>query len=174
MPRYTHDPSLVVASLVILPKDEYEFKLGKPKAFERTASKGHQSYGIRIPLTVQGGPSSGKRTVFTIYLHSDGAASMGKRFQMAADGFVVNEKNEKLYDQQVAGKDWSYDTDTGEVGEEWRKYEGLSLVCDVDVQFAKNDKGEDVEQQVWGTWRPVDGAGDRGEQMREVGATAGV
>lgn len=41
MPRYTADPTQVSASLVILPKDEYEFVVGRPKAFERTAAAGH-------------------------------------------------------------------------------------------------------------------------------------
>lgn len=158
MPRYNHDPSTVTASFIILPKDEYEFVVGKPKAFERTASKGHQSYGIRLPLTVAGGKDEGKRTVYTIYLHSDGAAAMGKRFQMAVDGYTVTPENEKEYDAKIAGKDWSYDTDTGEVGSAWKEYEGLHVGASVDVVMNHNEKtGKDEEQQEWTTWMPLAG-----------------
>lgn len=158
MPRYEHDPSNVTASLTILPKDDYEFKLGRPKAFERTAKAGHQSYGIRIPVTVVGGPQNGKKTLVSLYLHSDGAAAMAKRFQMAIAGFTVNDKNEKLYDAQAAGKDWSYDTSTGEVGAAWLEYEGQHIMCDLDVAMRTDDKGNEVEQQEWGSFRPIEGA----------------
>lgn len=180
MPRYNHDPSLVSASLFVFPKDEYEFKIGRPRAFERTASKGHQSYGVRFPLTCTSGPHAGKKSVFSIYLHSEGAAGMGKRFQIAAAGYDVNDRNEKLFDAENAGKDWSYDTDNGDVGTGWLEYEGVSVVCDVDVQPQKDDKGQDVKdartgdvvlQQVWGTWRPLEGAAQDRETPAEVGAT---
>lgn len=163
MPRYEHDPSAVSASITIFPKDSYEFKIGRPRAFERTAAAGHQSYGVRFPLTVVGGPQDGKKSVFSIYLHSEGGAQMGKRFQMAVAGFDVNEKNEKLFDEEVRGKDWSYDTTDGSVGEEWAAYEGAHVCCDVDVEIQEREnkttgEKEEVEQQVWGTWRPLEGA----------------
>lgn len=174
MPRYTHDPASVQASLSVLPKDEYEFVVGRPRAFERTASKGHQSYGVRFPLTTL----DGKRSVFSIYLHSEGAAAMGKRFQIAASGYDVNEANEKRFDQESAGKDFSYDTDTGEVGEGWGEYEGVHVVCDVDVQPAKDASGAEqkdtqgnpIMQQVWGVWRPLEGAARDREAPAAVGA----
>lgn len=155
MPRYDHDPTSVTASITILPKDDYEFIIGKPKAFERTAKAGHQSYGIMFPLKVANGPQAGKKTILRVYLHSEGAAQMAKRFQMAVYGLSVNEKNEKEFDSYAAGLDWGYDTEDGSVGEEWAKYEGLHAACDLDVETVKNDKGEDVESQVWGVWRPI-------------------
>lgn len=158
MSRYSHDPTQVTASLTILPKDEYEFVIGKPKPFERTAKAGHQSYGVRFPLTVVGGSQNGKKTVYSLYLHSEGGQQMAKRFQIAVGGLTVNEKNEKIWDQQNAGRDWGYDPESGEVGEGWKEYEGVHVVCDLDVEIVKNDKDEDVESQIWGTWRPLEGA----------------
>lgn len=158
MPRYEADPTKVTTSITILPKDEYEFVLSRPKAFERTAKAGHQSYGVRIPVTVVGGPQNGKRTVISLYLHSEGAQQMAKRFQMAVAGFPVNEKNEKLFDADAAGKDWSYDTSDGSVGEAWAEYEGKHVACAVDVSMREDDKGESIEQQEWGTWMPIEGA----------------
>lgn len=158
MPRYEADPSKVTTSITILPKDGYEFVLGRPKAFERTAKAGHQSYGVRIPVTVVGGPQNGKRTIISLYLHSEGAQQMAKRFQMAVAGYPVNEKNEKLYDADIAGKDWSYDTGDGSVGEAWLEFEGKHVFCDVDVSTREDDKGAEVEQQDWGTWAPIEGA----------------
>lgn len=171
MSRYQHDPTQVVASLTILPKDDYEFELGRPKAFERTARKGHQSYGIRIPLkVVSAGPENGKKTVYSLYLHSEGGQQMAKRFQMAAAGFsAINERTEKAFDsdETIQGADWGYDPETGEVGSGWGAYEGLRLACDVDVEQAKDESGqprvddksgEPIMQQTWGTWRPLTGA----------------
>jgi hypothetical protein len=171
MGRYSHDPTQVIASFVTLPKDDYEFEVGKPRAFERTAAKGHQSYGVRFPLkVVSDGPENGKKTMYTCYLHSEGGQQMAKRFQMAAAGFsAINEKSEKAFDGDptIQGADWSYDPETGEVGSGWAAYEGLHLFCDVDQEQAKNpdgsprtdDKtGEPIMQQTWGTWRPLEGA----------------
>jgi len=172
MSRYTHDPTQVIASFVTLPKDDYEFEVGKPRAFERTARKGHQSYGIRVPLKViSSGAENGKKTMYTLYLHSEGGQQMAKRFQMAAAGFTaINEKSEKAFDNDpnIAGADWGYDPENGEVGTGWAQYEGLRLACDVDIDQAKDPvtgqlsvdekTGEPIMQQTWGTWRPLEGA----------------
>lgn len=158
MSRYNHDPTQVVAALVVLPKDDYEFKVGKGKAFERTAKAGHQSYGVRFPMTVVGGPQNGKKTMYSLYLHSEGGQQMAKRFQLACAGMTTNEKSEKLWDQNNAGKDFSYDPETGEVGEGWKEYEGVSVLCDLDIEMRKDDKDEEYESQVWGTFRPLEGA----------------
>ncbi len=177
VPRYDHDPSTVSASIFIFPKGEYEFKVGRPKSFERTAAKGHQSYGIRFPIVCTSGSHAGKKSVFSMYLHSEGAAGMGKRFQIAAAGYEVNDRNEKQFDQEAAGKDWSYDTDTGEVGQGWLDYEGVTVVCDVEQQPSKDAEGkvqtdartgDPIMQQVWGTWRPLEGAAE--DRQPEVGS----
>lgn len=159
MPRYTHDPSRVQATIAILSKAEYEFEIGQPKPFERTAKKGHQSYGIRFPITVVSAQGNGKRTVYTCYLHSDGAAGMTKQFQMAVCGFEVKQENEQEFDEKYAGDDWSFNPETGEIGEAWQKFKGAHVVNDLDVEMRKQDpddpNSKEVENQVWGTWRPV-------------------
>lgn len=111
---------------------------------------------MRFPLTVAGGPKDGKRTVFSIYLHSDGGASMGKRFQMAVAGFTVNQENEAQFDLAAAGQDWNYDTDDGSVGEAYQEYEGKHVCCSVDVEMVEDKKtGKEAESQIWGIWMPV-------------------
>lgn len=156
MPRYEADPTLVSATLTILPKDDYEFKCGKPKAFEKQAKAGHQTYGFYLPLVVVNGPQNGKKTLARLYLHSEGAAMMTKRLQIAAYGLPVNEKNEKEFDAWAAGKDWSFDTSDGTMGAAWNELlDGKHICCDLDVAMVKNDKDEEVESQVWGSWRPV-------------------
>lgn len=156
MPTYTADPTSVSASYVILPKDDYLFKAGKPKAFERTNNAGKQSYGVRIPLTVVDGPQAGKTVLFNLYFQSEGGASMAKRFQMAIAGYAVNQENERAFNEEAAAQDWSYNTDDGAVGAGYAAYEGKHVECDVDVTMLKNEKtGKDEESQVWGTFRPV-------------------
>lgn len=153
--RYEHDPTQVAAALTIFPKGDYEFVLGKPKAFERTAKAGHQSYGIRIPMTVANGSHQGKRSVYSLYLHSEGGQAMAKRFQMAVAGLAVSQANEDEYNRLAAGQDWSYDPEDGSVGEAWADYEGKHVTVDLDVELVKNEKGDEVESQVWGTFRPL-------------------
>lgn len=156
-PRYEHDPTKFAAALTVFPKGEYEFVIGAPKSFERQARAGHQSIGIRFPLKcVTPGPFENKKTIYSIYLHSDGGAQMAKRFQMAAAGLTVNEANEQEYDAKAAGKDWSFDPSTGEVGEAWKEYEGIHVVCDVDVSINKDQNDKEIQQQDWGTWSPID------------------
>jgi hypothetical protein len=154
MPKYTADPTKVTTALAIFPKGDVELKCGKPKAFERQNRKGEQSYGIRIPVECVSGPSTGKRSVVSLYMHSDGAQSMAKRFQMAMAGMLVNDANEKAFDANVAGLDWSFDTDTGECGAAWAAYEGNHIVATVDVSLQTNDKGDQIEQQDWKGWLP--------------------
>lgn len=156
MPRYTADPTSVSASITILPKDDYLFKIGRPKSFERTAAKGHQSYGVRFPLTVVDGPQKGKTVLYSLYLHSEGGQSMGKRFQMAVAGFTVNQANEAEYNEQVSGLDWTFDPEDGSVGAGFAEYEGKHIECDLGVEMIKDEKsGKDMESQVWGVFRPV-------------------
>lgn len=158
MPRYTADPTTVSAAFVVLPKDDYLFKIGKPKAFERTAQKGHQSYGVRFPLTVVGGPQDGKTVFYSTYLHSDGGAAMAKRFQMAVQGFAVNQENEREFNEWAATQDWAYDTDDQSVGAAYAEYEGKHVECDLDTEMQKDEKsGKEVEAQTWGTFRPTTG-----------------
>jgi hypothetical protein len=153
-PVYNHDPTQVTAALAILPKDDYLFVIGRPKSFERTARAGHQSYGIRFPLTVVDGPQKGKKALYSIYLHSDGGAQMAKRFQLAVQGMVVNEKDEEAFNIWAAGSDWSYNPEDGTVGAAWAKYEGTHIQAALDVEMIKNEKDEDVESQIWAGFAP--------------------
>lgn len=156
MGRYTADPTKVTTSIAIFAKGDVELKAGRPKAFERTNSKNEQSYGIRIPVTAVGGPEDGRRSIISLYMQSDGAQSMAKRLQMAIAGFAVNDKNEKLFDVEAAGLDWSFDTETGDVGDAWAKYEGCSFIASVDVEMSKPADGSAPrEQQKWVSYMPI-------------------
>lgn len=150
MPRYESNPSAVQSSIEVLPKDDYEFVVGEPKAFERTGAKG-VNYGVRYGLTVGSGDYNGKRTVVTLYEHTEGAQSMAKRFKMAALGYAGGRAEEKRFDAEWGGKDWSFDTDSGSVGDAWRELVGQRVVGSLDVRM--DDNGN--ENQDFKGWRPL-------------------
>ena len=163
MPRYDHDPSKVTSTLQVLSKGDYEFIIKGIKAFERTAGAGHQSYGVRYKLEVAEGLQKGKLVVVTSYLHSEGAESMAKQFLIAAYGNQVNDAGEKAFDEETAGNDWAFDTDSGAVGEGYSVLIGKRIANDLDVEM-QHSKWVDgkpdtdsplVERQVFGTWRPI-------------------
>lgn len=152
MPRYEGDPTRASATFEVFPKGDYEFTIGEPKAFERTNAQGKLTYGIRYTLTVQNeGPFKGKPFPQTLYKHVETAEGINKRFVMAALGYALTKPDEKRFDTDYAGKDWSFDTDTGACGDAWRELTGRRIVGSFDVKLG-NDQTE--QQDVKG-WRPL-------------------
>lgn len=152
MPRYEYDPSKSQATIEIFPKDEYEFIVGEPKAFIRKNRKNQDSFGVRVSLTHTEGAYKGKRTVFTCYLHSEGAQSMSKRFQMAVFGYEAKAEAEQDFNKATSGLDWSFDPETGSVGAAWKQLGGARVIGNLDV--GKNEE-TDEPQQVFKSWRPA-------------------
>jgi hypothetical protein len=153
MPRYEPDPSKTsAAGFEIFPKDNYEFIVGEPKAFYRDGQKG-PNWGVRVALTIANeGPFKGKRYLKTLWYHTDGTAGMNKQFQMAVLGYENNKKGETAFNEAYpAGTDWSFDTDSGAVGDAWRELVGKRVQADLDIKLGDNDN----EQQTEAGWRPV-------------------
>lgn len=152
MPVYNNDPSKVVASFEVLPKDDYEFIIGEPKAFEKTGEKG-LNYGVRIPLTVATGPMEGKKSQPQVcYEHTEGAQMMGKQFKMAALGFGKGRAEEQRFDKEYGGQDWSFDTDSGGCGDAWREMTGKRVIGAYDIGI--NAQSGEEQQKVAG-WRKL-------------------
>jgi hypothetical protein len=152
MPRYEGDPTRASATFEVFPKGDYEFSIGEPKAFERTNAKGAPTWGIRYTLTVQSeGPHKGKIFVQTLYKHVETAEGINKRFVMAAMGYQVKRDDEKRFDADFAGKDWSFDTDSGACGDAWRELTGRRVVASLDVKLGQDQ----TEQQDVKGWRPL-------------------
>lgn len=157
MPKYNYDPSKVSSTIEIFPAGEQEFIVGDPKAFIRKNAKDEDSFGVRFKLTIAEGDFRGKTTVFTCYMHSEGAQSMSKRFHMAAYGFGANEQDtikvaEEKFNAAVGGDDWSFDPDTGTVGEAWRRMAGTRVIGNLGI--GKNTR-TDEPQQEFKSWRPA-------------------
>lgn len=153
-PRFEFDPSTVVASIEVFPKQEYEVQIGEPKSFKRTAGDdNHDSFGVRFPINLKRPDEfNGKRTVYSIYLQSEGGQAMGKQMLMAALGYGKGTAEEKRFDADARGKDWSLDFETGGVGDAWREVTGKRAIVALDI--AKNNRTGDPMQQ-FGGWRPI-------------------
>lgn len=147
-PRYNFDPSQASATIEVLPKATYEFQVGEPKSFIRQNSKDEDSYGIRYPLTVMTeGPHHNKRVYYSTYYQSDGGQGFAKQFLMACLGYAKTPAEEKRFNAEQGGKDWSYDPETGGVGDGYRQVTGQRVVGDLDI--SKNNRtGDDMQQFV--------------------------
>lgn len=154
MPNYAYNPTAVTSNFEVAPKGDYTITFGKPKAFVSKEQDGTvKNYGIRFPFVFESGEMTGKKGIFTAYLHNEGSQSMTKRFQMACLGYGGTSEEEKRFNVQDGLKDWgSFDPETGEVGEAWKQFEGSSVIASVDVQPNKNTS---EPQQQFKSWRPL-------------------
>ena len=152
MPRFNPDPSKVSATIEVLEKGDYELSIGEPRTFFRQNSKGDDSYGVRYQLTVAEGPKKGTKIFYSCYQQSEGAQSMTKQFFMAILGYDRKPSEEKRFDADTAGQDWTFDTDSGMMGDMWRFIAGKRVICSMDVGI-NNQTGE--QQQKFNKWRPL-------------------
>lgn len=152
--RFSFDPTLVVASMEVYPKSEYEFQVGEPKAFLRQAGEDkHDSFGIRYPLVIKlPDEYSGKRTLFSTYYQSEGSQAMAKQFIMAVLGYGKGRPEEERFDREQRGKDWEFDPSTGAVGDAYRELTGKRVIGGLDVDKNKNT-GDPM--QVFKSWRTI-------------------
>lgn len=151
--RFEFDPTTVVASIEVFPKGEYEFVVGKPKAFARTNQQGKDSFGVRYPLVIGSGQLEGKRTVFSTYYQSEGAQAMAKQFMMAALGYGKQRSEEERFDREQRGKDWSFDPATGDCGDAYTQLDGMRVIGSVDQQPNINKPDEMMQQ--FKSWRTI-------------------
>lgn len=152
MPTYSGDPTRVAAGFPVLPKGDYEFTIGEPKAFEKVdpASGEVKNHGVRYMLTVVNEcAQKGAKVSQTLYYHTLGAEQMAKRFILAANGYQV--KDEKRFDADFTGKDWGYDPASNSTGDGFRELVGKRIVGNFDVKLGQNDE----DQQDIKGWRPI-------------------
>ena len=158
MPRYDFSPDAVFATIPVLPKGEYEFIVGEPKAFLRQNQKGQDSYGIRFPLVTaetSNGVKKGTRIFFNTYQQSEGAQAIAKQFAMAVFGFKRTDEEEQRFNSEFAGKDWSFNTDTGVVCDAWMELKGKRITGSVDVQANRDHPDQLMQQFPAGCWSPI-------------------
>lgn len=153
MPTFNFDPSSASATLEVLPKGDYEVIIGEPKPFLREGEKG-TNYGVYYSLKVLNGPHKDKTIVTNLYMHTPGAGSYAKQFQMAALGYARNTASEREFDAIHAGDDWTFGVDPNVIGDGWRALMGKRIVVSLDTQPNK-DRPDELTQQFKG-YRPVD------------------
>lgn len=156
MPDYQYRPGDAQATIPVLPKDDYEVIVGTPKAFLNKNDDGSdKNWGIRCSLQLADDDTV--RIVYSGYLHTSGAASFVKRFQLACYGFKNNETAEKQFNAEYNDADWALNFETGEVGEAWKQMEGARVIASLDVQARKDKDGKVTgeEQQQFKGFRPL-------------------
>jgi hypothetical protein len=157
-PQYNPDPSQVSAFFHIFPKGDYLFDVGEGKPFEGTNAEGNANAGVRYPLTcsrvIEGDAQAvKKKQMFTCYVHSDGAISFSKRFQMGCLGFNGDSEGEQKFNEEMAGADWRIDPDPTApyLGDAWKRIGNTSVIISCDVKM--DDEGK--RQQNWGAFSPL-------------------
>lgn len=153
MPRFQHSPAAVTANFSVLPKGPYTLKIGEPKTFfkDNAANAKENSYGIRFGLSVVS-PAEQKMlkpAPMNCYQHNEGSQAASKAFLIAAYGFKNNEEGEKAFNIATQDLDWSFDTDTGEVGEGWKKIAGQAINCDADITMYEGNPQNKLK------WNPL-------------------
>jgi hypothetical protein len=91
------------------------------------------------------------------YQQSEGAQSMSKQFIMAALNYAASAEDETRFNDDFRGHDWSYDTDSGALGEVWLELQGKRIICDMDVKVDNSDPSSPRTQQTY-KWRPLKSA----------------
>lgn len=156
MPHFAPDLTKASVALEVFSKGDYEFIVGEPKSFQRTNDKGQETYGVRWQLTLAedtNGYRKGAKQFYSGYLHSDGAHAFVKMMVMACLGFNPRSKDdERKFDSEFQGGDWSIDTETNGVGDVYRRTTGKRVVASLDVQPNPNT-GE--ASQRFNGFRPV-------------------
>lgn len=150
MSRFNFPVADVAAGQEIFPPDTYNFEVGNSvKAFEgKEKEDGTKAYGIRLRLKiVSEGPHKNKGIPMSFYLHNEVSQQMTKRFIMAVLGY--SQKQEKEFDAAYGAKDWSFDTETGEVGEVYRELEGKLVTCELAIQPNKQTGDEQQNFKRW-------------------------
>lgn len=156
MPR--HNPNLATATAAFenLPKGDYTFVIGDAKTFHNKGTNQDgsekENYGVQYNLRVKGGEKDGKTVVIRHYMHVDTTMGMVKQFMMAALGYALNEVDEAQFNRDYPNADYSFDTDTTELGEMWKKVVGSLVEAAVDIQPQKNNP--DRQNQTF-RWRPA-------------------
>lgn len=164
-PRFEPDLTKARASIRVFDADDYEVVVGEPTGmlYERD-DDGVVVVGVRFPLEMVGRikPDGSLDREFEgeqvsparMYVHTDKAWPMTKRFVMAAAGFSLEE--EDLFDEEwLSQYDPSIDGDPyseedPELGDAWTELEGQH----VQVSLGK-DLYEGRETQTHGGWQPA-------------------
>lgn len=195
MPRFEPDFTKVRASIRIYERGDYLCRIGKARPFayykkdDVNPRRQVMVAGMKYPLTMvgkldeEGQPTDEFRgepiTPMNLYLHSEAAYGMTKRFVMTAAGYDRDHEND--FDEEwLPENDLSFevddDVDEGEefevtVGDGWHTIEGNLIVLTLDKRmYKKTPDSPEQEQQDFKNMIPADSA--LRSQYATVGAPA--
>lgn len=139
MPRFEPNPNAGSTLRFVAPAGVTEFVIGEPTTFDNdnTAKGGKHSWGIEYPLRIKGGENDGKKMDqgVRLYLHTENTNNINIVFLMAALGYLPGDAEaEAKYKELTEGWDWSFDTDTKEVGAGWKNLIGNIVSNDITVE----------------------------------------
>lgn len=168
-PRFEPDMSKARASTRIFERGEYEVKVGEPQAMLYRKDNDDVVAGVRYPLTMVGritadgnieeegdwGSEGEDVSPTRLYVHTEAAWPMAKRFVMAAMGYSLEEEDE--FDEEfVSEHDFAIDGDpdaedeTPELGSAWKQVEGqrVWITLDTDQYQGRQTQTHNAPQPV--------------------------
>lgn len=153
MPIFNPDPSKVSTGFPVYPKGRYEVELGEPKSFFAAGKNGKgDNYGVRFPgkiVTAADTTLIGKPLGAQCFQHTDPSLSYSKQYQMSALGYnPADPKSEALFNEEKAGGDWGFNTDTGTAGDAWHEMKGKVIVVDLDTKMDESQKEVQVVSKI--------------------------
>jgi hypothetical protein len=160
-PRFEPDLGAVRATTRIFDSGEYVLKIGDAYPISYTREKdGAEIGGARYALEMVGriqadgslddAHAGESVTANRVYIHSEGALSMAKRFLMAAFGYSRNDE-ESFNEEVLSSGDFSIsgEGDEAELGSSWAQCSGNLVRVSLD-----KDTYEGEEQQAFRGWSP--------------------
>lgn len=133
MGRFDFNPTEVSAGFPVFDKGAYQFVIGEPKSFYKAATDPAKkdNYGVRYVLKVNDGVDKDKKFIQNCFMHTPESAGFSKQFMMAALGYKKDE--EKRFDEEQGGQDWSYDPDNNSCGDGWHQLKGHVVEIEFDT-----------------------------------------
>lgn len=163
--RYAPNLTKATAGIPLLDKDDVEFNIGDVKTFFRTktdpqSQENSDVFGVQYAITLvkTAGANEkyiGKTFPLQLYMHSENAFGIVKRFVMAALGFSLDD--EEKFNEKYADADWSYgepdkEGNTVPDGSIWNQLKGSRVAATTDI--VPNRQRPDQKNQRY-DWRPI-------------------
>lgn len=148
MPPFNFDPRRHNSAPLLLPNDDYEFKIVSAK-FTESAKPNEQGIvpfgiGYTLEITRAADPNLvGKTLQNTCYLHTEASGGIIKGFLMAALGYQPSDNtSEDRFNEDFGDADWGCDNDAKNFGSAWNRLVGARVAATATITLNKKTSRE--------------------------------
>ena len=154
--RFDFNPQTQDIGFPIYPKGTYEFEIGEPKTYNRTAKNAGDPdrYGVSVLLKCSEGEMKGKVYNVNFDFSSDYGPANAMTFLVVASGHDANDEGVAAFRAETQGKDFTVDVEQKLLGDGWTEcMKGQKVLGDMDTEADPNNVGK--LRQKFPKWLPV-------------------